>query len=150
MKTLASLLALFLFAALTLAPSYNAAPPPDVYAGSCATLFSAEQPTTGTFSQQFHVTPPESQKPAPIALSFELAFAGNPGAFNIQIQDADTDATGNYVTLPTAGTVTSCPVTAGGSFTCRVELSPWRANFGRLYVQTQAANAVNLTAKVCR
>lgn len=133
------------------APAYNAAPAPDLYAGSCVTLYSAEQPLTGAFSQQFHVIAANAYQPSPSAISFELVWAGNPGAFNIQIQDADTDATGNYTTLSAAaGTVTSSPQSPGGTYVSRVELNPWRANYGRLYVNTQSANAVNLTAKVCR
>ena len=133
------------------APAYNAAPAPDLLAGSCALLYNAEQPSTGAFSQQFHIPAANQFQPAPSAISFELIWAANPGAFNIQIQDADTDATGNYTTLSaTAGTITSSPQSPGGVYVSRVELNPWRANYGRLYVNTQSANAVNLTAKVCR
>jgi hypothetical protein len=133
------------------APAYNASPAIDLLAGSCVNLYSAEQPATGAFSQQFRLPAANQFQPAPTAVSFELVWAANPGAFNIQIQDADTDATGNYTTLSApAGTVTSSPQSAGGAYVSRVELNPWRANYGRLYVNTQSANAVNLTAKVCR
>jgi hypothetical protein len=134
----------------TMGPAYNAAPALDLYPGNCVVLYNAEQPLSGAFSQQFHFPASQTYSPGPPAVSFELIWAANPGAFNIQIQDADTDSTGNYVTLPAAGTVTSTPQTAGGTYTSRVELNPWRANYGRLYVQTQSANAVNLTAKACR
>lgn len=146
-----SLAAFFVVAAalLGLGPAYNATTPPQaLYPNNQIKLYNAENPATGTFSLQFEV-PQTAQQPS-ANLSFEFAFAGNPGAFNYQIQDADTDATGNYVTLPTAGTLTSCPITAGGAYTCRVELNPWRGEYGRIYVNTQNANAVNVTVKVSR
>lgn len=149
MKTVLPLLALIALGFVTLAPTYigpgNAAP---LVPGNCISVLYNEQPPSGSFSQQVSIPTRDEQPTA--NLSFEFRFAGNPGAFNEQIQDADTDATGNYVTLPTAGTVTSCPVTAGGSYTCRVELNPWRGNFARIYTDSQNANAVNLTVQVCR
>ena len=117
----------------------------------CQVLFASTDGTpitTGTFSQQFYL--PTAGQGVVSAVSFELVWSGNPGAFNIQIQDADTDLTGNYVTLAVAGTITSSPQSAGGTYVSRVELNPWRAQYGRLYVNTQAANSVSLTAKVCR
>ena len=135
-------------ALLGLGPAYNASAPMALYPNNQIKLYNAEDPLTGTFSQQFLV-PQTAQQPS-ANLSFEFAFAGNPGAFNYQIQDADTDVTGNYVTIPTAGTVTACPITAGGAYTCRVELNPWRGEYGRIYINAQNANSVNVTVKVSR
>lgn len=115
----------------------------------CAQLYNAERPLTGTFSIQFN-SPRSDQQPS-TNLSFTLSWPTDPGAFNIQIQDADIDATGNYVTVTPVGTITSAPQAAGsGNFIARVELNPWQAQYGRLFVNTQSANVVNLTATVCR
>jgi len=135
-------------AVLGLGPAYNTGHSLLLMPKNCQVLYNAEQPATGTFSQQFN-TPVSDQSSQHLRLT--LVWPTNPGAFNIQIQDADTDTTGNYVTIATAGTITSAPQAAGGgNFVARVELNPWEANFGRLFVQTQTANAVNLTATVCR
>lgn len=158
-KTLTTLLILFAVAGgtLLLAPTppvrantYATTSPLNLYPGACLTLFAATDGTpitTGTFSQQFTTT---AQNASTVAISFEFVWSGNPGAFNLQIQDADTDATGNYVTLTSAGTITSTPLSAGNAYVSRVELNPWRAQYGRLYMNTQPANAVTLVAKVCR
>jgi hypothetical protein len=149
MKKLVPLLALIALGFVTLAPTYigpgNATP---LVPGTCVNLLFNEQPATGSFSQQISILTSVNQPTANI--SFEFRFAGNPGTFNEQIEDADTDATGNYVTLPVAGTVTSCPITPGGSYTCRVELNPFRGQFARIYTQTQNSNSVNLTVLACR
>lgn len=139
------------------AASYNVSTPTPITlrTGECVPLITSTDGTpvaTGFKSQEFQVV---ARDPGPLGQSpqsvrFELIWSGNPGAFNLQIQDAEVDADGNYVTLPTAGTITTSPATAGGAFVSRVELSPWAANFGRIYVNTQAANAVTLTARVCR
>jgi hypothetical protein len=149
MKKLLGFAALLVLGLVTLAPTYvGAGSALPLGTNQCVNLLSAENPTSGAFSQQVYIQPSNSQPTA--NLSFEFRFAASPGAMNYQIQDADTDATGNYVTLPTAGTVTSCPVTAGGSYTCRVELNPFRALYARIYTNAQNANAVNLTVQVCR
>lgn len=132
-----------------LAATYGASSPLALVPGSCFILFNTGDGTpitTGTFSQQFSAPTAGT----PVAISFEIDWSGNPGAFNLQIQDADTDSSANYVTLNTAGTITSTPQTAAGGYVSRVELNPWVGAFGRLYMQTQPANAVTLVAKVCR
>jgi hypothetical protein len=148
-------------ALLGLGPAYTTGKPLQLMPKTCQYLYgtvstvgfaqviTGEQPATGTFSQQFQI-PVSDQQPSR-NISFTLSWPSNPGAFNIQIQDADQDIAANYVTIPTAGTITSAPQAPGsGNFVARVELNPWQANFGRLYVNTQTANAVNLTALVCR
>lgn len=136
-------------AVLGLGPAYNTNHPLLLAPKTCQTLYSAEQPATGTFSIQFQV-PVSDQQPSR-NVSFTFSWPTTPGAFNYQIQDADQDIAGNYVTIQTAGIITSAPQAPGsGNFVARVELNPWQANFGRIWVNTQAANAVNLTAIVCR
>lgn len=158
-----SLAVFFVVAAalLGLGPAYQVGKPLQLMPKTCVYLYgltstsgfnqsvTGEQPATGTFSQQFQI--PVSDQQGSRNLAFTLSWPSNPGAMNIQIQDADQDVAANYVTLPTAGTITTAVQAPGsGNFIARVELNPWQANFGRLYVQTQTANAVNLTALVCR
>jgi len=148
-------------ALLGLGPAYQVGKPLQLMPKTCQYLYgvvstsgfnqsvTGEQPASGTFSQQFQI--PVSDQQASRNLAFTLWWASNPGAFNIQIQDADADVAANYVTIPTAGTITSAAQAPGsGNYVARVELNPWQANFGRLYVNTQTANAVNLIALVCR
>jgi hypothetical protein len=148
-------------ALLGLGPAYQTGKPLQLMPKTCQYLYgtvattnftqtvTGEQPASGTFSQQFQI-PVADQQPSR-NLAFTLSWPTNPGAFNIQIQDADQDVAANYVTIPTAGTITSAAQAPGsGNYVARVELNPWQANFGRLYVNTQTANAVNMTALVCR
>ena len=148
-------------ALLGLGPAYQTGKPVQLMPKTCQYLYgiqstsgfnqviTGEQPASGTFSQQFQV-PVSDQQPSR-NLAFTLIWPSNPGAFNIQIQDADQDIAANYVTIANAGTITSATQAPGsGNYIARVELNPWQANFGRLYVNTQTANAVNLTATVCR
>jgi hypothetical protein len=153
-------------ALLGLGPAYQTGKPLQLEPATCQYLYgtvatsnftqtvTGEQPASGTFSQQFQV-PVNSQQPSR-NLAFTLYWASNPGAFNIQIQDADADIAANYVSVVSPGTSTPITITSAaqaagsGNYVARVELNPWQANFGRLYVNTQTANAVNLIAMVCR
>jgi hypothetical protein len=150
---------LLLFCTPVFAQYYNAtcAANPALSPGQCAAvlssggtvvLFNGAQPGSGTRSQQFYVAPATSA-PANF-LAFEFSFSGNPGAFNYQIEDATTDLTGNFTTIPTAGTLTSCPVSEGGSYVCRIEMNPFMGRYGRIYVNTATANAVAVTVTVSR
>jgi hypothetical protein len=136
-------------ALLGLGPAYQTGHPLLLAPKTCQVLYNAEQPATGTFSVQFNT--PKSDQQQSNNIAFTLSWPSNPGAMSIQIQDADQDISGNYITIPTAGTITTAvQAPGGGNFIARVELNPWQANFGRLYVSTQPANAVNMTALVCR
>lgn len=122
--------------------------------GACVYLYGSssnvgENPASGTFSQQVYIPTTQTQPTA--NLSFTFYWTSNPGAFNYQIQDADVDITGNYVTIPMAGTVTSAPQAVGsGNYVARVELNPFRGRYARIYVNTQTANSVNGFVVVCR
>lgn len=140
------------------APSYNTITPSCstpgpasacLFPGQSGFLFNAEQPTSTTRSQQFQIPYVAAQ---PVAnLSVECIWASNPGTFEYDIQRADTDATGNYVTIQTAGAMTSAPQANGsGNYVATVDLSPWRGTYISLYVKTQTANAVNGTCKLTR
>ena len=118
--------------------------------GGKVILFNNTQPTTGARSQQVYVapTPPPSASATFVALEF--SFSGNPGALNYQVEDASTDLTGNYVTIPSAGTLSSCPQSEGLAYTCRIELNPFMGRYLRVYVSTATQNAVNVTVSVTR
>lgn len=151
-----SLLAFLLATCLsTMAATYsNSAAAIPLYPGQCTNLLTSETPAGGAFSQQVSV-PTRPEQPG-ASLSFEFRFSANPGAtMNYQVQDADTDATGNYVSTTSPGTstaiaLTSCPISVGGSYTCRIEFSPWRGLFARIYTNTANGNAASLTVQVCR
>jgi hypothetical protein len=79
----------------------------------------------------------------PPAMSFEFTFGGAPGAFNIQIQEADTDCDNAYIT-PTNAAYTTTAVTANN--VARVDLIPTGGRFMRVLVTT-LTNPVTLKAK---
>lgn len=163
MKKLSLVLAIVIAAFVFGAPAYNVIVPgcgapgaasACLFPGQSGLLFNAEQPTSGTRSQQFQI-PFAAAQPS-TSLSIECIWATTPGAFEYDIQRADTDATGNYVTIvqpgsSTAITMTSAPQANGtGNFLATVDLSPWRGTYISLYVKTQTANAVNGTCKLTR
>jgi hypothetical protein len=153
-------------ALLGLGPAYQAGKPLQLAPKSCQYLYgtsatsgftqviTGEQPATGTFSQQVNI--PVSDQQTTRNIQFTLVWASNPGAMSIQIQDADQDVAANYVSVVSPGTSTPITITSAaqapgsGNYIARVELNPWQGNFARLYVATQPANAVNMTALVCR
>jgi hypothetical protein len=116
-------------------PAYNAATAPVVEQGRPSTVWSAEAVSNGGKSQQvsFH------RRELPGTCSVEVEFSGDPGAFSIDLQTADTDADKYYVTKTTLSAVNS-------SFVGRLEVPQIVAKFARL-VLVSKANAVNVTAK---
>lgn len=84
--------------------------------------------------------------PAP-SVSVEIRFSAAPGAFSLQVQEADTDADGFYIT-PTNAAYTITAVN-GTTFVARVDLSPTGGRFLRLYLAS-LTNAVNISAKISR
>ncbi len=76
------------------------------------------------------------------ALSIELEFSAAPGAFELDIQDADTDADAFYQAIPNAAiTVVSAQNIA------RFELNPFAGKFVRVFMKT-LTNAVGWRVKV--
>jgi hypothetical protein len=146
-------------------PAYVAANPIVLYPGDQGYAYGtvapyASTPTgesrtatvlaTGTSSQAFCIAPNINTPGNAPSISLEIIFSGDPGAFNFQIQDADTDATSNYVTVPTGGTITAAANLSGSTFVARVELVPIKGSFVRLKTSTQTANAVTCIAKFTR
>jgi hypothetical protein len=153
-------------------PVYNAQTPgpPALYAGDSFYVFGTVDRISGavtgeavianTVSQQIVLAPmPASDPPS---LSVELSFVSSttglpaaPGAFDIELQTADTDDSGSYLTeASTAATMTTAAVTPVGNparFLTRSEFSPIKAKFARLWVKTPPANAnIFVIAKLSR
>jgi hypothetical protein len=81
-------------------------------------------------------------------VGLELIFNANPGAFNIQVQEADTPADGCYITpSPSAFTITAS-TNEGANWVARVDLGTIGSKFVRLLVVTWPNAAVGLTAKL--
>lgn len=133
-----------------MSPLYNSqvatnSPLHAIYPGDTFPLFSAESPLTGQASIQVPIG--ELWQRRVTGISVEIIFSANPGAFNFQIQGADTDNPAAYFTEG-SGTVNQSTAMADGTFRARVELSPWVAKFMRLLINTQTANAVTVSANV--
>ena len=114
-----------------------------LYSGDSALAFNAEQPATGVASIPFALY--RSRNDVPPSLSVEVFFAAAPGAFEFDVQEADTETANAYVTNASA---TLTAVNAG--FYGRIELPQVFAKFVRILCKTQNANAVNATVKVSR
>lgn len=83
----------------------------------------------------------------PQQVSMELTFNQNPGAFNFQLQTADTDNPNYYQTEPTVGTVTA--VGASSNFSVRVE-AQITARFVRILCSSAPANGgTTVIGKLC-
>jgi hypothetical protein len=83
----------------------------------------------------------------PPMVCVELHFDGAPGAFEVDIQEADTDADAFYI-LPSA-TAYTVNVVVAATQNARVDLSPTGGKFMRLLLKT-LTNAVKVRAKITR
>ena len=113
-----------------------------LYPGDSKTVISAEQPASGTASLQVALA--QNPNGAAQKLAVEVAFAGVPGAFEVDLQTSDDDVDAHYV----SNTTTISAVNAGNS--ARVEYPNIVALFARLLTKTQNANAVNCSATITR
>lgn len=77
----------------------------------------------------------------PVCLSVEIEFSANPGAFQVDVQAADTDDTFHYVTKA------SLSSGLNSSFIGRIEVTAIVAKFVRLKMVT-LTNVVAVTAKI--
>lgn len=83
----------------------------------------------------------------PQQVSMELIFNQNPGAFNFQLQTADTDKDAYYQTEPTIGTVTT--VGSSSNFSVRVEAQV-TCRFARIFCSSPPANGgTTVIGKLC-
>lgn len=130
-------------------PLYNAAQNvPAIYPGDSISVFNAEAPAAGQVSQQVNL--PLDPLGNPASLSVELLFSANPGAYEFDIVDADTDIPDAYVPIPAIGQMT---VAQAGvvKFVDRREMAPIKGKFAALRCVTPITNGgVTMVAKFSR
>src|SRR5690242_16889025 len=108
--------------------------PSAVYPGDSVSVINAEASTvypSGTASQQVAVG--NVWNGNAINVSMEVQFSGNPGAFEIDLQDADTDSTNAYQNVPGCALTTATQASGSGAFFARCE-APVKAKFMRANV----------------
>ena len=126
-------------------PAYSSDPTstrPILHTGYAGAVWSAEQPLASSPLEPASRALSLHRDPnLPNAFSVEVEFAADPGAFQIDVQLADTDADKYYVT--------KASLTSGlnADFVGRIEVTSAVAKFVRLLMVSQA-NAVNVTAKI--
>lgn len=106
---------------------------------------TGEQPAPPQASIAVNLQPGDEAQPPPM-VTVEGRFSGAPGAFNVQIQEADTDADGFYIT-PANAAYTVTVVNSNQAF--RVDLSPTGGKFLRGLLSSRT-NGVTLTLKFTR
>lgn len=105
---------------------------------------AGEQPAPPQASIAVTLQPSETN--ASPMVTVEGRFSGAPGAFNVQIQEADTDADAFYIT-PANAAYTVTAVNSQNVF--RVDLSPTGGKFMRVLLSSRT-NAVTFTCKLTR
>lgn len=133
----------------TTGPTYgtgnNPAGPVRLAPGDSVFLFVGAQPTPPQASIEVFIPQSTVGGTAP-GVSFEALFSGAPGAFSLQLQEADTDADGFFIT-PTQAAYTV--TTVNSNQVARSDLSPTGGKFLRVLLASRT-NAVNLTVKLSR
>lgn len=110
----------------------NEAPPVNTYPGSLSTAYILER-----INRSFY----------PWGACFEVTFAGNPGAFEIDIVGANTDNPQNYVQL---GTINFASSYVPGYYVGRWDMpSNMWVKYVAAFMKT-LTNAVNVTLTVTR
>jgi hypothetical protein len=79
----------------------------------------------------------------PWGISLEIFFSGNPGAFEVDFQDADIDQDSHYVT------VDAITVGLNASYVTRIELPSFYAKYVRVKLVT-LTNPVNVSVLLTR
>jgi|SRR5580692_1686075 hypothetical protein len=110
---------------------------------------AGEAVTTNEASQAFALmTGGMPYAGSPQQISMELVFNQAPGAFNFQLQTADTDNPAAYQTEPNIGTVTATGSSSATSVRVEAQI---KARFARIFVSLQPANGgTTVIAKLCR
>jgi hypothetical protein len=83
---------------------------------------------------------------APWGAAFEVVFNGNPGAFEVDVMAAETDAAANYSKI---GAITTATSLVAGTYAGRFDMTTYWPKYVALYM-TSLTNAVPVTAKVTR
>ena len=114
-----------------------------LYPGDAQTVWSAEKPATGTSSQQVALSPNPATNSS--AISVQLTFSGDPGTFEVDVQEADApDVDGSYNLISTSAKITS----VNSAFVGRLDLTGIRADFIRLNMENDPSNNVSVTATI--
>ena len=134
-------------------PAYNTQSPPPFLGRDFPLnnylVFSKDTLTTGEFSQQLQIP----RGLATAALRIEIDFSANPGTFEIDIMEADTDTSGalEYQQVPTGGSITTVVAGPNGASTHQsVDLAAISGQFVCLYVKTATQNVCTCTARISR
>lgn len=96
---------------------------------------------TGSLSQAWQLERVRSVS-YPWGFSVEIAFSGNPGAFEVDVMVADTDNPTHYIQFTTITQVNS-------SFVGRADVQNCFAKYVALYLNT-LGNSVNITGQITR
>lgn len=116
-----------------------------LYENRQAYLFLTETAVIGTASVAYQLRR-ERGNSYPKGISIEIAFSVDPGAYEFDVQAADLDEPGHYVTVGSLGGAGS---TTNATFVSRLEFPQWYAKYVRLMPVTQT-NAATVSALVTR
>ena len=105
-------------------------------------LWNNETVAAGTASIAFQIER-VNRSFYPWGISLEIFFSGNPGAFEVDLQDADIDEDSHYVT------VDAITVGLNSSYVTRIELPSFYAKYVRVKLVT-LTNAVNISVLLTR
>ena len=130
-------------------PAYNfLVPPPAIETNESYLVWNADTPASGTLSQQVALA--RSRGGYPPAASVEVIFSASPGAFEIDVQEADTDLASNYVGA-LGGALTTATLGANGTYVVRIDLNPVTARFLSLLMKTAPTwTSLTVTARIVR
>jgi len=133
-------------------PAYNThvrtgSPMTVIQPGDQFLFFNNETPIAGQQSQQVAVGRKDVDTVA--SVSVELQFPADPGAFQFDLQDADTDTPDAYLTPP-GGSMLVAKQGPGGKFFARLEMVPIKGTWIVLTCVVASANAQPVIAKVSR
>lgn len=141
-----SLLAGFLLiASSAFALVYTAGSPAAIAKGQVVTVWSADTPTpgTGAAAASLQVALPVAVGASGTPFAIDGQFSGAPGAFEVDVQVAAVDVTGNYQTI-SGGAITTVDAT---NQTFHLDATQVTAKFVRLLLRTRT-NSVTCTATV--
>jgi hypothetical protein len=113
-----------------------------LYPGASAVVWSAETPLVGTKSAAVCIA--RLCDNSVTSVSFEVKFSGAPGAYEIDIQEADTDEDAAYLSINNA------VLTLSTNNYARYDMSPMQGRFVRALMKIATANAVTLIGKFSR
>lgn len=105
----------------------------------------SETIAAGTASIAVNLQPMDSNMTPMVTV--ELHFDGAPGAFELDIQEADTDADAFYILM--SATAYTINVVNAATQNARVDLSPTGGKFMRVFLKT-LTNAVKIRVKLTR